>query len=128
MSLMRIDPFSVFDEMLLGFPSMRTDDWSLRTKTDEAEDKYTITMEVPGFTEDEINVEVTNQVLSVKAEKVQKEDKSYFHNKVSRSWTLPVHVDSEKIEASLKNGILSLSLPKAEPALPKKRQVKLLKE
>ena len=129
MSLMRVDPFSVFDELFLPrFPSLRKDDWSLRTKTEEGKDEYVVTMEVPGFSEEEINIEVINGVLSVNAEKQQSDDGSYFHSKVQRSWTLPDHVEEEKIEAGLKNGILTLKLPKTEKALPKKHQIPLLKQ
>jgi len=68
--------------------------------------------------------------ISSKKEEERKEEKKGYVLKerksaeFSRSFMLPKNVNSEKIEASMKNGILSLVIPKAEEAKPKKIEIK----
>ena len=86
-------------------------------------DHYTMTAELPGFEKNGVEVQVTSNALELKAEKrASKEDKndqglqsqrsySYFHKYL----TLPEPVLSEKVDGTMKNGVLELKLPKAEP-------------
>ncbi len=101
----------------------------LRSNVENTENSWNIYLEVPGFSEDEVKIEVDRGVLSVSAEHEKNGDKSrfYSYSSVKRSWALPDTVDEDKIEAALKNGVLSLTLPKREEALPKKKEIKLLK-
>jgi len=97
-------------------------------------DHYTMTAELPGFEKNDVEVQVTNNALELKAEKrASKEDKSdkgtrrqssfsYFHKYL----TLPESVLSEKVDGTMKNGVLELKLPKAEPKpVAKTRRVAL---
>ena len=97
-------------------------------------DHYTMTAELPGFEKNDVEVQVTNNALELKAEKrASKEDKndqgmqsqsgySYFHKYL----TLPEPVLSEKVDGTMKNGVLELKLPKVEPRrLDKSKRVAL---
>jgi HSP20 family protein len=86
-------------------------------------DHYTMTAELPGFEKNDVEVQVANNALELKAEKrANKEDKS-DNGTVSQSsyssfhkyMTLPEAVVSEKVDGTMKNGVLELKLPKKEP-------------
>jgi HSP20 family protein len=82
---------------------------------------------VPGLAENELDITVTSDLLTVKGErkleapegytKVRQERGTYAFN---RSFRLPVRIDSKRVEAKLVNGILTITLPKAEEATPQK--------
>jgi len=88
----------------------------------ENREEYVFRMEVPGLKKEDVNVEFHNNVLTVRGEKkedveVKKEDYhriESFSGSFSRSFTLPKNVDTEKINASMKDGILELRVAKAE--------------
>ena len=93
---------------------------------------YTMEVELPGISEKEIEVKIENNVMMISSKKdeakeeekndyVLRERRSYSF---CRSFTLPKNVKSDKIEASFKNGILHISLPKAPEAKPKMIEVK----
>ena len=99
------------------------------TRVNVSEDKENVYVEMTlaGFTEEDIKVTVEGSSLTVKAEANEKEEskgKKYYRreitsNSVVRSITLPTHVASDKASAEFENGILTLTLPKAEEAKPK---------
>jgi len=82
--------------------------------------------EVPGITKENMNIKIQGNYLELsgtrksdapegyKAHRIEREAASF-----TRSFTLPNDIDSEKVKASLKNGILTLALPKTEAAKPK---------
>ena len=99
----------------------------------EEKDNVVIKAELPGMNKDDIDLRVENNVLTLtgqrKREKEVTED-GYFRSEraygtFSRSFTLPTTVDVSKIEASYKDGVLSVNLPKAEEAKPKQIDVKV---
>ena len=100
----------------------------------EGKDNYEISAEVPGFKADEIKAYVEKHVLHIEGKKEEKKEekdgKKYLLKErsvssFSRSFTLPDDADEEKVSASFKNGVLSLTLPKALKEEPKKIEVKL---
>jgi HSP20 family protein len=92
-----------------------------------AEDEaYTIRAMVPGLEAEEIEIEVINNTVTIRGEfkPIADENTKFLANELpqgrfSRVLTLPVAVDSTKTEASLKNGILTLVVPKAETFRPR---------
>lgn len=97
-----------------------------RTNLYDAGNHLEIKAEVPGMTKDDLNIKVQGNYLEVSG--TRKSDAPEGHkahrverraNSFTRSFTLPSDVNTEKVEASLKNGILTLTLPKAEAAKPK---------
>jgi HSP20 family protein len=87
---------------------------------------------VPGCKADDINISVHDNVLTISGEKKlseEKKEKGYYHVESSygsfkRVLTLPTDVDQSKIDATCKNGVLSLTLPKAEKAKTIKVKIK----
>ncbi|MBP7899025.1 MAG: Hsp20/alpha crystallin family protein [Candidatus Gracilibacteria bacterium] len=87
---------------------------------------------VAGVTEDELNISVTDEVLTIKGkrkldDKVPEEDyltKECFWGDFSRSIVLPASADSAKIAASFKNGILRIAIPKVEKLQTKVIRIK----
>ncbi len=93
---------------------------------------YKLSAELPGMTEKDIQVSLSDDRLTVKGEKrreKEEEDKGYHltertYGEFQRSFILPDGVDSEKITAEFANGVLTLTLPKTRAAMPKKIEVK----
>jgi len=98
----------------------------------EEEDTILVRAEVPGCKADDINISVHDNVLTISGEKKlseEKKEKGYYHVESSygsfkRELTLPTDVDQSKIDATCKNGVLSVILPKVEKAKPIKVKIK----
>jgi HSP20 family protein len=94
----------------------------------KAEDQaYVVTAYLPGVKSDDLSVNVVNDTLTIegeiKHEHSEKEEnylvKECVSGSFSRSLTMPDAMDAAKAEATLKDGVLTLRLPKVEAALPK---------
>jgi HSP20 family protein len=92
---------------------------------------YEITALVPGLDADDVAIEILNNTVAIRGEFKSElpENSKYLlcelpTGSFSRVITLPTAVDSAKVEASIKNGVLKLSLPKAEAHRPKAIKVK----
>jgi HSP20 family protein len=102
---------------------------SITFPVDVKEDKeaYVLSAYLPGMKSEDLNINVVNDTVTiagkVKDEKTTEETnyllKEWRNGQFSRSLTLPDELDAAKAEASLKDGVLTLRLPKAETALPK---------
>ena len=95
----------------------------------EDEKAYYLEAELPGYTEDEVNVHVEKHVLHISSEKENKKflvrERGYV--KFDRSFTLPEGINESGIEAEFSNGILKVTLPKTPVEQPKKIEVKIKK-
>ena len=87
----------------------------------------TLRAELPGLTEKEIDINVTANTLTVKAARKTEAPEGYTAHRRERqsfsfaqSYELPARVDPEKVQASLKQGVLTLTLPKVAEVQPKK--------
>ncbi|HTV30000.1 MAG TPA: Hsp20/alpha crystallin family protein [Xanthobacteraceae bacterium] len=100
----------------------------------ETDKAYEITAELPGIDEKNVEVKVANGVLTIKGEKQEEKEeknKDYYMRERSfgsfrRSFSVPEGVDGDKIDASFKKGVLSVTLPKSTevPKAEKKIAVK----
>ena len=96
----------------------------------EQENHYEIEVAAPGMKKEDFKVEMDNNIITISAERKeeQKEEKENYtrrefsYNAFSRSFELPATVNSEKIDAHYRDGILTLTLPKKEEALKNKRK------
>jgi len=96
------------------------------------DDGQLITAEMPGVHPDDINIDVNADALSISGERKPDEiskDADYHRRErgygaFSRTIQLPFMVDTKKVEANFKNGVLMISLPRAEVDKPKKITVK----
>jgi HSP20 family protein len=89
-----------------------------------------VEMEVPGIKNDQVEISVAGGELSIKVERPEVEQENVrFHRRerpvgsFTRVLRLPVEVDANKVEAELRDGVLSITLPKAESAKPRKINV-----
>lgn len=97
----------------------------------ETDKDFVLELVVPGKNKDDFKIEVDNKVLTVssehKEEKKEESDKytrrEFSHFAFQRSFNLPDSINEQDINAAYENGILKLTLPKREEALPKPRKV-----
>lgn len=83
----------------------------------EEKDSYVAKADIPGFTKENIDISVENNILTIKGEQKEEENKSYIRKErkyasFSKSIQLEKDIDSNNIKASMKNGVLELILPK----------------
>lgn len=149
MTLVRWRPFrdivSIQDEMNRLFndffgrvPSRFEGDWSTSEWTpsvdiSETKDDILIKAEVPGMKKEDIKISLQDNVLTLKGERKQeKEEKetNFYrmersYGSFTRSFNLPTVVQADKIKASYKDGILNVTLPKAEEVKPKQIPIEI---
>lgn len=91
---------------------------------------------VPGYTQDEIDVEVKDDILTIQGEKKHEEEakkegylrREFAYGRFERSLGLPDNVKSDEVNAELKDGTLTITLPKIEQEKPKVKKVKVMKK
>ena len=100
---------------------------SLNVNIREEDEVYELSALVPGLTADDLNIQVLEDVIRIEGE--FKADETPFlmrelpHGPFTRTLRLPAAIDADQVEAHIANGILTLRLPKAESARPKKIKV-----
>lgn len=98
----------------------------------DRENDILVRAEVPGLNAEDVEISVHGNVLSISGEKKESEEdkkEGYYHSERSygsfrRDITLPTEVDPDKVNAEMKNGVLTVTLPKAEKAKTIKVKVK----
>ncbi|MBZ0300600.1 MAG: Hsp20/alpha crystallin family protein [Anaerolineae bacterium] len=112
-----------FEDAWRQWPDLRTGENALALDVDETDDHFVVTTDLPGVNPEHINVTVHDDVLTINAEMPEettehKEGRSLIrerrYGRFSRSIRLPQPVESGKVEADYKDGMLKLTLPKAE--------------
>lgn len=108
------------------FPSV----WTPAVDVAEHDNEYLVKVELPGVSKDDVKITMQDNVLTIRGEKKQEKESSYHrversYGSFQRSFTLPTTVKNDRIEASYRDGILSITLPKAEEAKPKQIEVKV---
>ena len=104
-----------------------------RVDVSETEVAMEVTAELPGVDESDIDVSLTNDILSIRGEKkAEKEDKSKDYHLIERSYGMfqraipvPFNVDPEKVEAKFEKGILKITLPKPPDVAAKSHKVSI---
>ncbi len=104
----------------------------LAVDVSETDDSFIVKASLPGINPEDLDISMTDNVLTIKGEikmEEEKEGEKYHirerrYGRFMRSLTFPVPVDADKIEATYENGVLTLVLPKAEEAKPKKIEIK----
>jgi HSP20 family protein len=107
-------------------------EWLPAFDVSETENEIMVKAELPGMDVKDIDIALTDGLLTIKGErKLEKEDKMENYHRIerqfgsfSRSLNLGSKVKAEGIEAAYKDGILTITLPKAEESKPKKIEVK----
>jgi len=121
----------IFDDLF--YPAVKGDEelsiWNWKPVVDiyDNDDSIVIKAELPGVNKEDINIDVKDRFLTLKgersAENEVKEDKYHrkerTYGRFERVFTLPAEVDSDKIEADYKDGVLTITIPKPEEQKPR---------
>jgi len=107
--------------------------WTPAVDITEGDNEFIVKVELPGVKKDDVKITLESNILTIKGEKKQDgEEKKQDYHRVERSYgafqrsfNLPTAVKAEKIDAVYNDGILSISIPKAEEAKPKQIEVKV---
>lgn len=147
MAITKYDPFADFSEFptglrlfqdtvarLMGEPGQRP--WTPAVDIMETENELVLKADLPDVSMKDINIEVENGTLTLKGErKFEKETKEVGFHRIERSYgsfaryfSLPETVDSEKVKADYKQGVLTVTLPKKEAAKPRSVKVEVHKD
>ena len=108
-------------------------EWSPVVDIYEAAEKFLLRIELPGVDKDAVSVSIDENVLTIKGTKQfvdAKEGEKWKrveakYGEFTRKFTLPDDVDADQVSAAYKNGVLELSIPKAEPKKVKQIDVKI---
>ncbi|MFZ2052667.1 MAG: Hsp20/alpha crystallin family protein [Candidatus Aminicenantales bacterium] len=112
---------------------MISSSWAPAVDIYEDEKQLVLTAEIPGINEKDVDIKIEDNTLSIYGErKLEKETKEENYHRIERaygsfyrSFTLPNHIDQDKIQAEHENGVLKIILPKRPELQP--RKVKILK-
>jgi len=127
----------LFDDFLTGWPwpergrELLEGEWAPSTDVAETEGDVVVTVELPGVKQEDVDITITNDVLTLKGEKKEeKEVKKENYHRVERCYgsfrrsvSFPTGIQGDKAKASYRDGVLQVTIPKAEEAKPK--QVKI---
>jgi HSP20 family protein len=120
---------SLFDRWFGHWPMPA--EWGWDVDVEETENEIRVRAEIPGFEAKEIDVQVTGNILTVRAERETAAEEQEGgvrswerrHSRFQRSFTLPAPVDADKVVAKYRNGVLELQLPRTEAAQRKRIEV-----
>jgi HSP20 family protein len=113
--------------------SLTTSSFAPAVDVYEDEHNVTLKIEVPGIDEKDIDIQLENNTLTVHGErKIEKDEKEENYRRVerqygsfTRTFTLPLTVDGEKVSANYEKGVLKITLPKKAEAKPKQIKVNI---
>lgn len=98
--------------------------WAPKLDFSETKDAFMVKAEIPGVEQKDLSVSLQDQMLTIRGEKhKEKEEKDEKYHRLERSWggftrtiALPASVDTEKLNATFKDGVLTVKLPKSPAA------------
>ena len=111
-----------FEKMMHGTKSRKT---FPEVNIYESKDKYMVLAKIPGVDKKDIQISIRDNSLKLAGEvKNKSNEKTYYlaervSGKYERNFMFDENIDTEKISAELKNGVLTINLPKSEDAKPK---------
>ena len=122
---------------LAAVSSAGNNEVNVRSNVSETDKEFCVTAELPGMTEADVDVSVTGDRIVIRGEKKsEKEERSdeegrEYHRiertsgSFQRTMTLPFTIDADKVEAQVKDGVLTVTIPKPPEAVEKTRKVKV---
>ena len=119
--------FDSFSRSVFPEREETTSGWYPLVDIAETKDEFVIAIELPGVSKEDVKINIADNTLTLKGDKkkIKKDDDSKFHRNeryfgtFQRSFSLPSQVNSEKVSANYKDGVLSIVLPKKEEVKPK---------
>jgi HSP20 family protein len=126
----------IFDSFFRGGseePALINAAWVPAVDVAEEDSQYVVKVELPGVNKDDVNISLESNILTIRGEKkTEQESKGKNYHRVERSFgsfhrsfALPTTVKVDKIDAVFKDGILAVTMPKADEAKPKQIEVKV---
>ena len=148
MAIVRWDPFRELEEVsdrlnrMFTRPAMRTSnnketmivaDWTPSVDISETEGEYQIQVEIPDVKKEDVKVTLEDGVLTIQGQRKQEQEESgtKYHRiersygSFARTFSFPDVIETDKVRAEYKDGVLHLYLPKSEKAKPKAIEVKV---
>ncbi|SBP89343.1 Hsp20/alpha crystallin family protein [Thiomonas delicata] len=146
MAIVKFDPWREIEDMFdrytraISFPRKSTTgeiatiaDWSPQVDIAETPKEFTIMAEIPEVKKEDVKVSIDSGVVTIQGERKQEKeekDKKFhrierFYGSFSRSFSLPDNIDANAAQATFKDGVLSLQIPKTAAAQPKAIEVKV---
>ena len=121
------------DEGWSGISQAPAGDWVPAVNVDETKDELLLTAELPGMSEENVEIELENNILTIKGEKMEetREDEARSHlyerryGSFSRAFTLPDSVDEEKVNAKFEKGVLKIVLPKTKTVKSPSKKIEI---
>jgi HSP20 family protein len=143
MSIIKVDPFrsfdgvlrrmnDVFDDLQKGGIRFEVGDFSPRVDIADSATEVTLHAELPGLEKENVKITINEQnVLTIRGEKKREEkteERNYMrversYGSFARSFALPDKLRTAEISASFNNGVLTITIPKAEPVLPTEQEI-----
>ncbi|MBX6372008.1 MAG: Hsp20/alpha crystallin family protein [Acidothermus sp.] len=134
----RWDPFREFEElsqrlnqlwenMLGGWPTLER--WSPLADVEETDDAYTVEIDLPGVRREDVTVELVDGELRVSGEVKEKERRGIVRRQTRRTGRFdyvvqfPGEIDADQVTARLSDGVLTVRLPKAATAKPRRIEI-----
>lgn len=111
--------------------ALRLGDWAPAVDIQETDKEYLLKAELPEVKKEDVKVEFAEGVLTIEGERKQeKEEKGKRFHKIERAYgtfvrqfALPIEIDTAKLQAEFKDGVLNVHLPKTEAIKPKTVEV-----
>ena len=147
MAIQRWDPFKeltnlksqmdkIFENLLGEGEEIKTGSWVPPVDIYETENEIVIKAEVPGVSQNDVEIKVEDDTLIIRGEKKFERDmeKETYHRaervygKFQRTFILPKSIEKDKIKATLKHGVLTVILPKKEEVKPKEISIQVEEE
>ncbi|MGY1721264.1 Hsp20/alpha crystallin family protein [Blastococcus sp. SYSU DS0552] len=110
-------------------PLRALDRWVPSADLEETDDAYVVELEVPGLARDDVDVQLDDRVLTVSGEIREKKRTGILHRRARKvgkfhyAVSLPAEVDDEHVEASLRDGVLTIRVPKS--ARTRRRRIEI---
>jgi len=122
-------PFRLFEDMA---EALNERGWAPAVDIRETEEAYEVMADLPGFDKNDVEITLENNILTLRGERKwegDEEKQSYrrierAYGEFTRSFGLPTQVDAEKVLAKFTDGVLTVTIPKAEESKPRRITVK----
>lgn len=116
---------------LWGEEAPRRAGWVPPVDICETDSEVVVTVELPGLNKDDVQIELSDDVLTIKGkrQREQREGETYHliergYGEFERRFSLGVPIDRDRVEANFKDGVLTITLPKAEEVRPRRVEIK----
>lgn len=129
------DPFSLMESLFNGElgrgEELSNRTWAPPVDIRETEESYVVTAELPGLSKDDISITLENNILKLSGERrFEKDTKEEEFHRIERSYgsftrafSLPSRVTTDNVSADFNDGILTITVPKAAEARPRRIEI-----